>query len=170
MKFQYILLLSIGIFAAVFGLCRFLVWRWENYESAGDDERQLEVQGKAAKAAFGILLAYFIGVLALRLFQLELSAEDYDSVLWLGVMLGVAVYSTITIWLDAYAGLRVRWRIVVVVLLALSGLLLGDLLDGVLTLHGPFVHVNFWLKIAAGVFFLYLALLVLVRMKLNEKE
>lgn len=170
MKLLHIFLLYIGSFAVIFSLCRALIWKWENYENYKNDERQAANQGKAGKTAFTVVMLYLITVLLLRFLEWETEQETFDSLLWLGVLFGAGVYATITIWTDAYTWLRTKWKTVVTCLMVCAALHLYDYFDGVVVQWSNFTNLAYWLKMAAGVFFLYLALLVYIRMKVNERE
>lgn len=169
MHIKETVLLLAGALAAVFALSLVLIRRWENWEPRYD-ERQQTAQGRAGKSAFGVVMVYLAVLLLLPMFNQELTVQVYNTALWAGVLLGAAVYATIAIWTDAYAGRWFRWQIAVPCLFVLAGLHLYDFVDGVIIMSGILVDVDFRVKLAVGVLDLYLAVLVFVRAKLNERE
>ena len=184
MNIWMILLWCIGALTAVFGGCRILLWRWDRYESRRYVERQTADQDRAGKTAFFALMGYLATVQLLRMLTLEGIAQAMDSLLWIGLLLGIAVYGTIAIWTNAYNFTQKKWKAAFLGLLGLAVVHLADFVDlgyvyrdgtwwyvgQVLTQHGIFVNVDFWVKLVVGLVWLYLALLVFVRKKLNERE
>ena len=184
MNIWMILLCCIGALAAVFGTCRILLWRWERYEGGRYDERQSADQDKAGKTAFFVLMGYLAAVQLLRMLELEEMTQVMDSLLWVGLLLGIVVYGTIAIWTNAYNFTQKKWKAAILGLLGLAAVHLADFVDlgyvyrdgtwwyvgQVLTQRGIFVNVDFWVKLVVGLVWLYLALLVFVRKKLNERE
>lgn len=184
MTYINICLASIGVLAAVFCLCRFLIWRWTAYEGGRYDERQVADQDRAGKTAFAVLMGYLAVIQILRMLELPVSVQNIDSLLWIGLLLGIAVYGTITIWTNAYHVMQKKGKTVIFVLLGLAAVHLADFIDlgyvyregtwwyvgTVLSQRGIFVNVDAWVKLAVGLVWLYLAFLVFVRRKLNERE
>lgn len=184
MNIGMILFFCTGALLAVFGICRILLWRWGRYESGRYDERQTADQDRAGKTAFFALMGYLAAVLFLCSLEPEAMTQVLDSLLWVGLLLGIAVYGTIAIWSNAYNFTQKKWKAAFFVLLGLAAVHLADFLDlgyvyrdgtwwyvgQVLTQQGIFVNVDFWVKLAVGLVWLYLALLVFVRKKLNERE
>ena len=169
MKVWIIFGMTVGALAGVFALCRWLIRRWES-GADGCDERQGIARGKAGRVAFLFLMAYLVGFLILRLLGLSITDEALDAALWLGLLLGGAVYSTIAVWMDAWLGLYKKWKNVVIALVAAAAVLLWDYLDGVIWMRGLFLNQSPWLGLIAGVFCLYLALLLTVRMRPDGEE
>lgn len=184
MNIGMILLCCIAALAFVFGGCCILLWRWDCYESGRYDERQTADQDRAGKTAFFALMGYLAAVQLLRMLNLEGMTQMLDSLLWVGLLLGIAVYGTIAIWTNAYNFTQKKWKAVVLGLLGLAAVHLADFVDlgyvyrdgtwwyvgQILTQRGIFVNVDFRVKLIVGLVWLYLALLVFVRKKLNEKE
>lgn len=157
-------LMICGVLAVVFAVCRGLIWRWEHTEQTNYDERQMAAQGKAGKTAFVFLLIYLAVLMLLPFLGQELSADGYNTAICMGILLGGAVYATLAIWTDAYAG-RMKWQAVVLVLLALGVLMLYDYLDGVVSMRGIFAWMEHWVRFAAGVVSFYLALILFAHKK-----
>ena len=167
------ILIAAAVLAATFGLCRWLIWRWENYEDLSHDERQQADQQKAGRAAFYALMGYLVLLMMLGGMRWP-DAVDVPyamyGLIWIGFILGVGVYGTITVWMDVCNLLRKKWKAAVALMLALAGLHLWDFLDFVYTQSGIFVRVPYWVKLAWGMVLAYLALLVLLRRLIPEKE
>ena len=167
------MLIAVAVLAAIFGLCRYLIWRWENYEDLSHDERQQADQQKAGKAAFYALMGYLALLMVLGIMRwpdvVDVQYAMYG-LIWIGFLLGIGVYSTITIWTDDYNLLRKKWKAAVAVLLALAALHLWDFVDAVYTQSGIFVRVPYWVKLTWGMLLVYLAVLVLLRRVIPEKE
>jgi len=184
MDIGMMLLFCVGALLAVFGICRMLLWRWDRYESGRYDERQTADQARAGKIAFFALMGYLAAVVLFRMLEPEGMTLLLDSLLWAGLLLGIAVYGTIAIWTNAYNFTQKKWKAAFLCLLGLAAVHLADFLDlgyvyrdgawwyvgQVLTQQGIFVNVDFRVKLAVGLVWLYLALLVFVRKKLNERE
>ncbi len=169
MKVWIIFGLTAGDLAGVFAGCRWLIQRWEDGDD-GCDERQRIARGRAGRAAYLFLMAYLGGFLILRLLGLSITDEGLDTALWLGLLLGGAVYSTIAVWMDAWLGLYKKWKNEVIGLLIAAAVLLWDYLDGVIRMGGLFVNQTPWLGLIAGTFCLYLALLLTIRMRVNAED
>jgi len=184
LTYVMVCLASIGVLAAVFCLCRLLIWRWNAYEGGKYDERQIADQDRAGKTAFGVLMAYLAVIQILRMLELPVSIQNIDSLLWIGLLLGISVYGTIAIWTNAYNVMQKKGKTVIFILLGLAAVHLADFIDlgyvyregswwyvgTVLSQRGIFVNVDAWVKLAVGLVWLYLALLMLIRGKLNERE
>lgn len=184
MKIPLIFLCGSCALVAIFAICRFLIWRWEHYEDISHDERQQADQQKAGNAAFCALMVYLAVVQLLRMLDPDQMTQVTDSLLWVGLLLGIAVYGTIAIWTNAYHFTQKKRKAVILVLLGLAAVHLADFMDigyvyrqgkwwytgQVLTQRGIFVNVDFRVKLIVGLVWLYLALLAFVRKKLNERE
>lgn len=179
-----ILLCCIGALSAVFGGCRLLLWRWDRYESGRYDERQTADQDRAGKTAFLVLMGYLAAVQLLRMLDPEVMTQLLDSLLWMGLLLGIAIYGTIAIWANAYNFTQKKWKAAFIGLLGLAAVHLVDFVDigyvyrfgtwwhtgQIITQRGIFVNVDYRVKLVVGLVWLYLALLVFIRKKLNERE
>ncbi len=184
MDYKVVGLWSIAGLALVFGVCRFLIWRWTAFEGGKYDERQVADQDRAGKTAFAVLLGYLAVIQILRMLDLQFTVETYDSLLWIGILLGIAVYGTITIWTNAYNFVQKKWKTVIFVLLGLAVVHLSDFIDlgyvyrngtwwqvgTIISQGGIFLHVDYRIKLIVGLVWLYLALLVVIRRKLDERE
>ena len=173
MKTLPMMLIAAAVLGVVFCLCRYLIWHWDHYEDLSHDERQQADQQKAGKAAFATLMVYLALLMVLGTMRwpevVDIPYVMYG-LIWIGFILGIGVYGTITIWTEAYSFLRKRWKTVVIVLTALSALHLWDFTDFVYTQSGIFFRVPYWVKLGWGMVLAYLALLVLLRRVIAEKE
>lgn len=97
-------------------LLRLGVLRGSGYKSEFD-ERQQAIIGKAYRAGF-TFMAIYLGLFAfLDSSKIELPAEDYIVDLT-GIMLGLVIVATITIWNDGYFALNEKKKTTIGVLIA----------------------------------------------------
>ena len=184
MDYKVIGLICMGVLAAVFGLCRLLIWRWNAYEGGAYDERQVADQNRAGKVSFFTLMVYLSVLQLLRMLALEGIENAMDTLIWVGLLLGIAVYGTIAIWTNGYNVMQKKGKWTILILLALAAVHLADFIDigyvyrqgqwwfvgTVLRQGGIFGNVDFRVKLVVGLVWLYLAVLVFIRRKLDERE
>lgn len=155
---------SVLVLAAIFVLSKLVIAWHKNREEPDYDERQLAARGHASSAAFLLTAVYFTVVVLLRIFGMEFSLDAYDSIVWLGLLIGMNVYVTICILEDAYVRLTEKAKTNGILFLVVG---LFDLVSAYVSLLGgaelgTSLVRNPALLLITGVDFVYAGILLLV--------
>lgn len=172
----WIAVLKVGCaLAAVCAACVLMnVLRKKWGDSVCYDERQMAARGRAFTAAYGVLFCWMIGV-TVGLEEGLLARENAATALFLGVLVSTVTLVTLLVLGDAYTAF-LSWidgheMLTMGYLIFMAGFnFYGffcadvDMMPGFSLEDGP------WLNLVAGMTFLYVAILFLIRWRMGKRE